>query len=145
MSSNQIKIPFHLTICFSTQKCCLIVIPHLIIFILCLTIGTYLLIPRLIIATLIILSLVYYLRQHIFLSLQKSIIAVSTDSMKNWFLTLQDGSKKSVNLLDTSFANKWLIILNYADINNRKNSVFFTPDSLSIEDFRRLIVRLKVT
>lgn len=145
MPKNQYNTPFTLTVKSSLQKKLLILLPHLtsmVIILFTLAVPIYWIIVLFI---LILISTIYYSRLHINLNLKRSVLKVSQDSAKNWIISGQSDSPIPVTLLNSSYASKLLIINNYIDYNKNKYSVVFTPDSLSIREFRHLLVLSKLT
>jgi hypothetical protein len=145
MPKNQYNTPFTLIVKSSLQKKLLIALPHLAaitIVLLALSIPFYLIIGLLVLLT---YSAIYNFRLHIGRSLKKSVIKISQDSAKNWVIFNQNDAPIPVTLLNSTFAGKYLIINNYIDINKNKYSAVFTPDSLSVDDFRHLLVLSKLT
>jgi len=100
---------------------------------------------KLIITSLIFLSTLYYVRLHIHQVLKKSVRVIYQDSSKNWFIETTNIEKKEVKLSNTSFFSWSLILINFLDFNNKKYTVLITPDSLLNEEYRRLIVRLRMS
>lgn len=145
MSINSFSAPLSLTNKASFQKKLLIIVPHFFaLFLIGVTkpISIYF---SLFIIILIGASVIYYYRLHISRKLARSVYEISQDSAKNWLISTQNNEPKQVTLLDSSFASNFLIVINYIDIKNNKYVVVFTPDSLSVNDFRHLIVRLRMT
>lgn len=145
MSLNPFNAPLALTIKPSLQKWLLIIVPHFIAFVIVLTFSVFTFTLKAGLTFLILFSFVYYFRLHLQQSLKKSVYLIHQDSAKNWFVITKDTERKEVTLSGSSFVSKLLIIINYNDINNNQYGVIVTPDSLSIDDFRQLIVRIKLT
>lgn len=144
--SNSLNQALSLDIKASLQKTLLIVAPHLI--------GALVLLftykrsmygvwfsGALLIG--IIVSLFYYLRLHGQMKLGRSILAINRSPQNQWSITTRQDGSKSVELTH-SYSGKYLIILNYLDPENRKYTVYITPDSVSSEIFRQLKVLLKI-
>lgn len=149
MSPNPFNVPLSIDIKPTLQKALLIIIPHLLALVLVVSMTVFSLIIKLILLTLILLSLGYYYQLHINQKTKKSVMTIQQDSVNNWLITLhnkdQQAPPKSVILLASSYTSKYLIVLSYHDINKSYYSAIITPDAVSSNDFRRLQVRLKLT
>ena len=136
--------PFVLAINSSLQKNLLIIIPHVLALILVISIPVISMLMTYLLIVLIVNSLAYFSFRYIALSLNQSVVSIAQDSEKNWFLATADNNRVDVELLDSSFASKLMIILNYMGINNKKYTTVIMPDSVSPDEYRRLLVRLKL-
>lgn len=145
MSANPFSCALSLSVESTLQKRLLIIIPHFLAVVLMLFIAVALNYLSLLITPLVMISGVYYYRLHITKNLMNSVLRLNQDSMKNWSVITKDNSAKQVLLLESSFVSNALIVINYADINNTNYVVVFTPDSLSVVDYRHLVIRLKMT
>lgn len=146
MSLNLFKRPLSLKIKPSLQRWSAIVVPHFLVSMMLLVLNNdFQRIILLALFFLILISLVYSVRLHIYQSLKNSVKIIYQDSAKNWFIEIIDTEKKEVNLSNTSFFSPFLILINFSDSNNKKYTVLITPDSLLSEEYRRLIVRLKMS
>lgn len=145
MSVNPFSKPLMLEIKPSLQKSLLLIIPHILTLLIVISVKPFPVSFRFILATLVLLSTVYFFRLHFFKSLKNSVNSISQDSAKNWLIFIKDNEQKEVELLGSSFVSNMLIIINYIDINYNKYNVIIAPDSLSSDEFRRLIVRIKMT
>ena len=101
-------------------------------------------IPKLILAGLLTVILIFYF-------LRDALLVMSTSFVEFYFkqdfieLTTLGGKKISGRILETSFVTPFLTILNVSPINTKyktSNIVIF-PDSMDIEQFRELRVRLR--
>ena len=145
MSVNPFCNNLSLTIEPTFQKQLLIIFPHVCAVLLVLlapSIPKYL---SVILCFLITVSAVYYYQNFILRTFKRSVYGISQDSARNWTIETRDNRTISVSLLESSFISNLLIVLNYMDKNNNNYTVIFTPDSLSVSDFRHLIVRIKNT
>lgn len=145
MSVNPFNQSLSLTIIPSFYKKLLIIIPHFVVMVFVLLVEPIPKYLRLILSILIVISVVYYYRLHILGALKRSVSRIGQDSVKNWVLETYDSRSINVSLLDSSFVSQYLIVLNYIDRSNNNYVVVFTCDSLSISDFRHLVVRLNRT
>jgi len=145
MRQNPFETPLSVLVKASFQKQLLISIPHLLALAITFLIIPFSIIMSLILMLFIFASFIFYFKWHIYKSLKRSLHEVRQDSAKNWLIRTKAGDFKKASLLDSSFASNWLIIVNYIDMDKVRYSAVFTPDSLSVEDFRRLIVRFKLT
>lgn len=136
--------PFALTIKSSLQKNSLIIIPHVLALVLVISIPVISMLMTYLLIVLIVNSLAYFSFRYIALSLNQSVVSIAQDSEKNWFLATADNNRIDVELLDSSFASKLMIIINYMGINNKKYTTVIMPDSVSPDEYRRLLVRLKL-
>ena len=143
MTQNVFTSPLVLIPKVTMQIWMLILIPHFLIFLFVIITPVELYIVKVYLSLAVILSLYYFLRLYIFKNLNKSIESISKDSMGNWYIQDVSNQQYSVQLLHSSFVGKFLIILNYTDINKKKFSVLLTRDSLEEDEFRRLKIRLK--
>lgn len=145
MSANPFTCALSLTVKLTLQKRLLVIIPHFLAIVLVLftaSVPNYL---GLLVTLLVLISGFYYYRLHIVKDLMNSVITLNQDSMKNWSVETKDNRNKQVSLLKTSFVSNIFMVLNYADINNINYTVVFTPDSLSVGDYRHLVARLRMT
>lgn len=149
MSFNPLNVALNQPIKPSLQKSLLIIVPHLIGIIIVLSFTVFSLWLKLQFIVIVLASGFYYTRLHLLQKSKKSVISIQQDSAKNWFISTHDKGHevppKSVILSASSFGNKYLIVLNYRDINKSYYSAIITPDSISNNDFRRLQVRLSLT
>jgi len=152
MSLNSFDAPLNLLIKASFQKNMIIIAPHLAAAILVFSLSVFPLWLKLLVFLFIMTSGFYYWRLHLAQISYKSVKSIQQDSAKNWFITTHDKVEKdnttqpkSVTLLASSFANKYLIVLNYRDINKSYYSIIITPDSISTNKFRHLQLRLNLT
>lgn len=67
------------------------------------------------------------------------------DSAKNWFISSHDSKRIEVQLLDSSFVSQFLMVINFIDLNKHEYPILITPDSLPKDDYRLLIVKLKMS
>ena len=121
----------------------LVLVPHVLIFLLYFSAHVEFHLIDLLLSIVIIASLYYFLRLYLFKNLNRSIKSVSQDSLGNWHILDGKNQQQLVSILPSTFVNRYFIIVNYAGIDNRKYSVLFTPDSIDLEQFRRLKIRLK--
>jgi len=145
MSENSYSRAFSLIVEPTLQKRLLIIIPHYLAIALVLfadQVPNYL---CLLITLLVLISGFYYYRLHITKKSKNSVVTLNQDSMKNWFVVTKDKRNIQVSLLKSSFVSNAFVVLNYADINLTNYTVVFTRDSLSISDYRHLIVRSRMT
>lgn len=145
MSENSYSRAFSLIVEPTLQKRLLIIIPHYLAIALVLfadQVPNYL---CLLITLLVLISGFYYYRLHITKKSKNSVVTLNQDSMKNWFIVTKDKRNIQVSLLKSSFVSNAFVVLNYADINLTNYTVVFTRDSLSISDYRHLIVRSRMT
>jgi len=145
MSFNPFKAPLALNIRPSRQKYCLIFVPHLsvLIFLLLSDVITGWL--KLIISLLIISSLFYFYQWHLRLAMKQSVQHIFQDAANNWFITTPKYEQKPVEILPSSYIGRLLIIINFIDTDKNKYVALLTSDSLSKDDYRRLIVRIKLS
>jgi len=145
MSLHPFNTPLALKINPSYQKLGLILLPPFFVCMLLIFLDMFSFKYKLIITSLIFLSTLYYVRLHIHQVLKKSVRVIYQDSSKNWFIETTNIEKKEVKLSNTSFFSWSLILINFIDFNNKKYTVLITPDSLLNEEYRRLIVRLRMS
>jgi len=149
MSLNPFTQPLNHLIKPSVQKRLLIIVPHIMGFILLISVSAIPLWLKFILVPVILFSAIYYSRLHLQQTLKKSVTSIRQDSIGNWLITSYDkeheSEPKTVILLASSFISKYLIVLNYRDINKSYYSAIITQDSISCNEFRRLRVRLKLT
>lgn len=150
MSFNPYNAPLLIKIEPSLHKWLIICVPHLLAMLLISNVGDLSFFLRLILLMGITVSVTYFLRLHIFLTLKSSVLSISQDSVNNWFVhTTGESELKSVTLMPTSFLSNYLIILNYKLDNSKylsqKYSVLITKDSQSSKDFRILRARLNIS
>lgn len=93
----------------------------------------------------ILASYYYFVRLHLKRNLNKSICEIRKSINDEWSLVLKNKSEQRVSILPSSFSSRFLIILNFqnTDIKKDSYSAIITPDSISIEEFRRLKVFIK--
>jgi len=145
MISNNKNSILHLRVVPSLGKILLIILPHLVCFLLMIfcfyqwNISTIYLI---VILVCILVSLIYFIKLHLSLSLNKSIKSLTKDSNDKWHINTVDKTNHSVDIVGTSYVSNSLIILNLIDDIKKEYSVLFTVDSLNIDQFRRLKVFL---
>ena len=149
MSLNPLKVPLLIEIKPTLQKVLLIFTPHFLALILVASLDVFSLAVKGILLIFILISTGYYFQLFVMQKSKKSVLSIQQDSANNWFITTHDkdheAAPKSVILLASSFVNKYLILMNYRDINKSYYSAIITPDSISSNDFRRLQVRLRLT
>jgi hypothetical protein len=148
MPQNRFNASFYIKISPSLQKGLMIAIPHILVFILVLSISVLVLFLKSVLILLILLSAFYYSRIYLLNTSKNSVLQLKQNSLHNWWITTIESNKKnelfSVDLLPTSFISKWLIILNFVDNNGSKYNVFITADSISNNKFRNLYSRIKL-
>ncbi len=144
MSENPFISPLVLKIKTSAQKKILIIAPHLCLLILVLWMDIFTPSLKLLLIFLIIVSVNYYLR-----IVNNTVTELRQDSKNNWKISSSEKHKNgglfSVDLHPSSFVSTWIIILNFIDNNHSNHRIIITPDSISINDFRHLTTRLKIT
>lgn len=149
MPLNPFIKPLFLTIRPSLQKWLIIVVPHLLVILFIINIEIFPLWSKLILAMLITVSFAYYFQSHLALKLNKSVVSIQQDSVKNWFIILSSSDNnskpKSVSLLPSSFISNVFIVLNFKDNNESHYSVIIMPDSISSNNFKYLYIKLKST
>ena len=150
MSSNPYNAPLLIKIEPSLHKWLIICVPHLLAMLLISNVGDLSFFLRLTLIMGITVSVTYFLRLHIFLTLKSSVLSIRQDSVNNWFVhTTGESEPKSVTLMPTSFLSNYLIILNYklddSKYLSQKYSVLITKDSQSSKDFRILRARLNIS
>ena len=136
--------PFVLAINPSLQKCLLIIIPHCLALILVISLPIYSMLVTYLLFVLIVNSLAYFSFRYVALSLNQSVVSISQDFEKNWFLSTTQSKRIEVELLGSSFVSKFMIIINYIGINKKMYTTIIMPDSLPKDEYRRLFVRLKL-
>ena len=120
--------------------------PHTFSLLLILVIDVFSLWLSLFLVAMILYSFIYYLRLHVFQSLNKSVLSIRRDSTGNWLIKTSQNPQKNVSLSGSSFVSNYLIILNYKSHGLFKNNtVLLTVDSLSKDDFRHLSVAINTT
>jgi len=145
MSYNPFKAPLALNIRPSRQKYFLIFVPHLTVFIFLLFSDVFTGWLKLIISLLIISSLFYFYQWHLRQSMKQSVQQIFQDTANNWFITTPKYEQKPVEILPSSYIGHLLIIINFIDTDKNKYVALLTSDSLSKDDYRRLIVRIKLS
>lgn len=149
MSLNPFNTPLALKISPSRQKAILILTPHCFALILAISLDTFHTAAsigiNIALIFLISLSARYYINLHYRQSLKKSITMIYQDSAKNWFISSHDSKRIEVQLLDSSFVSQFLMVINFIDLNKHEYPILITPDSLPKDDYRLLIVKLKMS
>lgn len=124
----------------------MIFVPHLLAILIVIFLVPVLWLLKLGLATLIVLSLLYFFQLHVYQKLSNSVISIQQDSANNWFVTTLHDNGQAVQreLLASSFVSPYLIILNFSGSNSLlPYTALVPPGSLPEKDFRRLRVRLK--
>lgn len=88
-------------------------------------------------------SYFYYYQWHVTQSLVKSIVKIKLSSTGEWSLINSQNKLIKVALQPTSFLSKYLLILNFYSLRNKKYTVLISKGRVNPNDFRRLKVRLK--
>ena len=145
MSFKPFSSPLALKNKSSLQKKLLVIGPHFVVFLILLGIDVFPLLIKLFLLMLVIFSAHYFSQLHLQKKLSRSVLEIYQDSAKNWFIKTLNHDYKAVSKLPSSFVSNTLIIINYIDADKNNYTSIFTPDSLSSDDYRRLIVRLKMT
>jgi len=130
------------------SKWLLLSIPHVLGIIILLSVDAFPLMLKVFLIILIVLSFSYYLRLHLVLTSKKSVLFIKQDSAKNWFITFNSKPAEteliSVKLLPSSFISRFLIVLNYQDSQDTKHSILITKDSCYSNEFRYLMIAIKL-
>ena len=147
MSFNPFSAPLSLKIKPSFQKWLMITIPHIFALFVIGFVGDLSLIVKLVLLIVIIISLIFFSRKHLFQSSKYAVLSIRQDSAKNWFILARGKDElKAVDLMSSSFVSNYFIILNYkpkySNYLSNKYSVLITKDSLSTDNFRQLKARL---
>jgi len=143
--ATELNAPLTVPVQTSLMKSLIIFVPHLIALVFMIFFVDLPWFILLFLISLITVSIVYYLRLHLLKNLKKSVISVHQDSTRNWHIVCaHQDNKQPVELQGSSFISPLMLILNFKDINNKRYSVLFMPDSLPEQYFRRLRVRIRV-
>lgn len=95
--------------------------------------------------SLCIIHLYRNIQHYALLSSPQSVIALHYTKDQGFRLTCRNNETISVNLLKSSYASPYLLVLNFKCQGSRfkKYSVVILPDMISAQDFRQLRVKLK--
>ncbi len=116
----------------------IIFIPHLVSFCIVLWLLDIQLLIRILLLSLIVTSLFYYLRKYIFLTDKTVIRKIKYDSNQKWSIFLENNEQHEVELLPTSYISNWLIIFNFKQNKTIVRTAILTKDSTEKAYFRRL-------
>jgi len=145
MSSSPFNTPLALKIKSSFLKWLIVLAPHFLILTVVLSLDVFNLSIRFLLIIFIFLSSAYYICLYLQNCLSKSVSMIYQDSAKNWFIKTNHHDNEQVHLSGSSFTSNILILINFSDTNNKKYHALITSDSLSKAEFRRLIVRIKLS
>lgn len=145
MSSKPFNTPLALTIKPSFQKWLIVLAPHFLVLILALSLNVFSLVIRLSLVVFILVSLRYYIFLYLKPKSTKYVQTIFQDSNQNWFIKTAKYKKQEVILSGSSFLSNILILTNFTDSNKQHYIALITPDSLPKTEYRRLIVRIKMS
>lgn len=84
-----------------------------------------------------------YFNRYIFLNDPRSVVSFWKNSDGFWFLRQSNMHVRSVILQKTSFITRFLTVLHFYTENRERLFVLLTPESIGLQDYRRLIVLLR--
>jgi len=90
-----------------------------------------------------ILSLFYFIKLHLNMSLKQSIYSISRDINNKWWVNYKNKKNINITLSSNSFVSNYLILLNTIDASKKCSTIIITPDSIKKDQFRQLKVILK--
>jgi len=139
--------PLAIEISSSLQKQLLVYLPHAISVIIFVWLSRSTSIPLIVIALMMVgagLSVYYFHRLHISNTLQRSVKLISKDASSNWQIVLSNNNTERVSLDNTCYRSNFLIILNFNDVAKNNYTALITPDSVTTEEYRKLMVLLRI-
>ena len=99
---------------------------------------------KVVIVILLIVSLIYYVRKDALLTAQDAIVALTLTDEMSCTLTTNSGQSIACSLSDSTFAAPYLTVINLQPVDRFfMRSVVILPDSMDVEEFRRLRIWLR--
>lgn len=92
----------------------------------------------------LIISLIYYLKQDALLTANNAVVALALSDEMQCALTTRSGESIACSILGSTFVAPYLTVLNLKPAENFfTRSVVILPDSMDVEEFRQLRVWLR--
>ena len=92
----------------------------------------------------LIISLIYYLKQDALLTANNAVVAFALSDEMQCALTTRSGESIACSILGSTFVAPYLTVLNLKPVENFfTRSVVILPDSMDAEEFRQLRVWLR--
>ena len=142
LSKNNFTKPLNLSLEFSNSIRWGIIVLHLLVASVIIISSNSFFVTALLLL-LVLSSYLYYYRWHVTQSLVKSIIRIKLNSAGDWSLITAQNKLIKATLQPTSFLSKYLLILNFCSLGNKKYTVLIPKGRVNPSDFRRLKVWLK--
>ena len=95
---------------------------------------------------LLVLLAVSETRTHALLNTDRAVLSMCLYSSNEWTITRNKTENIPVSLSSTSFVTPYLMVLNFMEPQRRTTTpVIVMPDSISRNEYRKLLVRLRTT
>ncbi len=89
-------------------------------------------------------SLVYAMRDQVWKTASRAIVAVEYEMANGWTLHTRSGVEISARLLASSFVQSWLVILNFRACGPAWHTLIVPPDAADKDSLRNLRVHLRI-
>ncbi len=95
---------------------------------------------RLVIISLILINLFINLKHE----LQIQAVFIRSSSLEGWEITSEDGEFSVINILPSTVISPYFIFLHFKKQKKPRQSIFILKDSMIEDEFRGLIVQLRI-
>lgn len=103
--------------------------------------STIALLYKIIIAGLVVISLLFYLKQEI----KFSGLHIRYGSVFGWEIAYSENHFQSILILPSTVLTPYIVVLHFKQQNTKKQTILICRDALKKDEFRKLMVELKIS